>query len=133
MVVDGALGLRKSLTDVATAVTDATIGDEEYLNGSTDSAGADATSTTDDAAEAQHTNATTSIMDSIINWLQANLIAVITGALALIVLFIAWVLRRENISQARAESAVTPEMVKEKLEQINLDLNEPTINDSSSR
>lgn len=132
VVIEGALGLRKSLTDVATAVTDATIGDEEYLNGSTDSAQADEASTTGDASEAQQTNTTRSAMDSIINWLQANLIAVITGALALIVLLIAWVLRRENISQARTESAVTPEMVKEKLEQINLDLNEPTINDSPS-
>lgn len=132
VVVDGALGLRQSLTDVATAVTDATIGDEEYLDNTTDSAQQDTTSTPGDVSVAQQDNATTSTMDSIINGLQANLIAVITGALALIVLIIAWVLRRANINQSRTDSAVTPEMVKEKLEQINLDLNEPTINDSTA-
>ena len=113
-------------------MTDATIGDEEYLDNSTDSAQQDAASTPGDVSKAQQDNATTSTMDSIINGLQANLIAVITGVLALIVLIIAWVLRRANINQSRTDSAVTPEMVKEKLEQINLDLNEPTINDSSS-
>lgn len=143
VVVDGALGLRQSLTDVATAVTDATIGDEEYLNrpklpDSTKPDQADTALTQNDASNGSgvsntlQDNKTISTMDSITHWLNANLIGVITGILALIVLVIAWVLRRANVSQSRAESAVTPEMVKEKLEQINLDLNEPTINDSSS-
>lgn len=131
VVVDGALGLRQSLTDVATAVTEATIGDEDFLDGPAgqDSAGAEGASpSTQDNA-----NATTSKMESITNWVQSNIIAAITVGLALIVLIIAWVLRRANIVQSRSESAITPEMVQEKLDQINLDLNEPTVGDTRPR
>lgn len=71
-------------------------------------------------------------MDSMIAWVQDHLLAVITATLAFIVLAIAWGLRRANVAQASSDSAVTPEMVKEKLEQINLDLNEPTIDDTPS-
>lgn len=132
LVVEGAIGLRQSLTDVATAVTDATIGDEEYLNGSTPAHDADTASAPDGATETRQDKATTNTMSTITSWLQANLVGAITAILALIVLVIAWILRRANIAQGRTDSAVTPEMVKEKLDQINLDLNEPTINDSTS-
>lgn len=131
LVVDGAIGLRQSLTDVATAVTDATIGDDDFLDS--------VTGTPTDPASASGTplqipqDKATTTMESIATWLQANLIGVITALLALAVLVIAWVLRRANISRSRAEGAITPEMVKEKLDEINLDLNEPTISDPRPR
>lgn len=131
VVVDGAIGLRQSLTDVATAVTDATIGDEDFPEGSPDSKQTNGSVAPNAQSGTQQSNEATSTMDSITTWLHANLIGVITALLALVVLIIAWVLRRANIAQTRTD-AVTPEMVKEKLDQINLDLNEPTIDDSTS-
>lgn len=126
VVVDGAIGLRQSLTDVATAVTDATIGDDDFLD--------------DPASEQQGTEATrkpinkeTGMMETIATWVHANFIWVVTGVLALIVLVIAWVLRRANSMQSRSENAITPEMVKEKLNEINLDLQEPSVGDSARR
>ncbi len=62
------------------------------------------------------------------SWFQEHLLGIITALLTLLVLVIAWLLRRANIardddSDDRA-STITEAMVKEKLEQINLDLSE---------
>lgn len=129
VVIEGAQGLRQSLTEVATAVTEATIGDEDFLDGIVDSE-----STEDAAPESAQSNVDVAKtkMDTVISWIQNNLIATILGVLAFVVLVIAWVLRRTNQAQSTSPDAVTPEMVKEKLEQINLDLNEPTVGDSGS-
>lgn len=58
-----------------------------------------------------------------VSWIQEHMLGVITGLLALIVLIIAWILRRANA--ARDDDArpglVTEAMVKEKLDKIDLD------------
>lgn len=127
VVVDGAIGLRQSLTEMATAVTEATIGDDDFLD---DPA---ATQNGDKTTPKTLDNSQTGMIESIATWVHANFIGVLAGVLALIVVLIAWALRRANVAHSRSESAVTPEMVKEKLNEINLDLNDPTVGDSARR
>lgn len=59
-----------------------------------------------------------------VSWLQEHLLGVMTGLLALIVLVIAWLLRRANSTRddVYAGAQVTEAMVKEKLQNIDLDL-----------
>ncbi|WP_178372240.1 type IV pilus assembly protein FimV [Pollutimonas bauzanensis] len=65
-----------------------------------------------------------------VSWIQEHMLGVITGLLALIVLIIAWILRRANASHDDDHSGlVTEAMVKEKLDQINFDLEEPPRDD----
>lgn len=58
-----------------------------------------------------------------VSWIQQNLLGVIAAILALVVLIIAWVLRRAGAS--RNEGVVTEAMVQERLAQIDLDLSNP--------
>ncbi|WP_397473256.1 FimV/HubP family polar landmark protein [Pusillimonas sp.] len=58
-----------------------------------------------------------------VSWLQQNLLGVITAILALVVLIIAWVLRRASASRGgEGQGVVTEAMVQERLEKIDLDL-----------
>lgn len=59
-----------------------------------------------------------------VSWLQEHLLGVMTGLLALIVLVIAWLLRRANGARddVLAGAQITEAMVKEKLQNIDLDL-----------
>lgn len=60
------------------------------------------------------------------SWLQENLLGVITAVLALVVLIIAWVLRRASASRSDdGQGGVTEAMVQERLEKIDLDLDKP--------
>lgn len=61
------------------------------------------------------------------SWFKEHLLGVVTALLALIVLVIAWVLRRANIARDDDDhgAPITQAMVKEQLDKINLDLNEP--------
>jgi len=63
------------------------------------------------------------------SWFQAHTLGVITGVLALLVLIIAWVLRRANTSRDDDgdgnNGLITEAMVKAKLDKINLDLRQP--------
>ncbi|PLC49498.1 hypothetical protein CR159_12910 [Pollutimonas subterranea] len=69
-----------------------------------------------------------------VSWIQEHMLGVITGLLALLVLIIAWILRRANASHDDDHPGlVTEAMVKEKLDQINLDLEHSTPDDSSTR
>ena len=54
------------------------------------------------------------------------MLGVITGVLAFIVLIIAWLLRRANSANRDGDGhgVITDAMVQEKLEQINLDLDD---------
>ncbi|MHA3902646.1 type IV pilus assembly protein FimV [Castellaniella sp. WN] len=84
------------------------------------SAAADAASPTVQAAElrpserAQHRA----------SWLQDHLLGVMTGLLALIVLIIAWLLRRANAARDEADASprVTESMVRERIQDIDLNL-----------
>lgn len=64
---------------------------------------------------------------STLSWIQEHLLIVMSALLALIVIITVWILRRANNSRAEVDSPapVTPEMVREKLEKINLDLDVP--------
>jgi len=58
-----------------------------------------------------------------VSWFQEHALGVITGVLALIVLIIAWLLRRANASRGDGrDGVITEAMVQEKLNEINLDL-----------
>jgi pilus assembly protein FimV len=58
-----------------------------------------------------------------VSWFQEHTLGVITGVLALIVLIIAWLLRRANASRGDGrDGVITEAMVQEKLNEINLDL-----------
>ncbi len=58
------------------------------------------------------------------SWLQDHLLGVMTGLLALIVLIIAWLLRRANAARDEAEAGpqVTESMVRERIQDIDLNL-----------
>lgn len=85
----------------------------------------------------QGTPETSSKAEQIVSWLQEHMLGVITGVLALIVLIIAWLLRRANTARddGRDDSAglITEAMVKEKLDQINLDLEHQVPDEARSR
>ncbi|TKR53456.1 hypothetical protein D7I39_20515 [Allopusillimonas ginsengisoli] len=86
----------------------------------TDSASADA------AAATASSNSISSKADKTVSWLQEHTLGVITGVLALIVLIIAWLLRRANsVRNESSDGVITEAMVQEKLNQIDLDFAEP--------
>lgn len=61
-----------------------------------------------------------------VSWIQEHMLGIVTALLALVVLIIAWVLRRINTRRDDIGNAprITEAMVQEKLDQINLDLRE---------
>lgn len=63
-----------------------------------------------------------------VSWFQDNLLAVIGGGLALIVLIVVWLLRRASAAKRdifESDSPITDSMVREKLREIDLDLDTP--------
>lgn len=70
------------------------------------------------------------------SWFEEHLLATITTGLALIVLIIAWLLRRMNTARDEDSDGrpaqITEAMVQEKLDQINLNLHESPADASSS-
>jgi pilus assembly protein FimV len=70
-----------------------------------------------------------------VSWIQEHMLGVITALLALIVLVIAWLLRRANTGRDDGRDdhsgLITEAMVREKLDQINLDLSQSA--DETSR
>lgn len=75
-------------------------------------------------SESADSNNTTEAEQNV-SWLQEHMLGVITGVLAFIVLVIAWLLRRANAARDEGRDGnggmITEAMVREKLEQINLD------------
>ncbi|NYT77978.1 hypothetical protein H0A71_13310 [Alcaligenaceae bacterium] len=72
------------------------------------------------------TNSISSKADKTVSWLQEHTLGVITGVLALIVLIIAWLLRRANtVRNDGTDGVITEAMVQEKLNQIDFDFTEP--------
>ncbi|HUH59030.1 MAG TPA: FimV/HubP family polar landmark protein [Candidimonas sp.] len=72
-----------------------------------------------------------------VSWIQEHMLAVITSLLALVVLIIAWILRRANVSHDEESGAssrvITEAMVKEKLDKINLDFDQSSPDDAPAR
>lgn len=84
--------------------------------------------------QANHSDKTKAV--SKVSWIQENMLAVMGVVLAFIVLIIAWVLRRANSASRELDDAPAPvseAMVREKLEQINLDLDQPPSDEPSPR
>lgn len=86
-----------------------------------------ATASVTTAEQVAQNTSTTTDTGSTLSWIQEHLLIVMSALLALIVIITVWVLRRANNSRAEVDSPapVTPEMVREKLEKINLDLDVP--------
>ena len=87
-------------------------------------------------------NATTNAPNTTGNWLIDNLLVLVTGILALIVLIIAWLLRRAGIRRADeneddvpldGEQAFDATLVARKLDGIDLDLDTPPTDEPSGR
>ncbi len=78
------------------------------------------------SAQGDSNSSTSSKAEQSVSWFQENLLGVITAVLALVVLIIAWVLRRASASRSdEGQGGVTEAMVQERLEKIDLDLNNP--------
>lgn len=63
-----------------------------------------------------------------VSWIQEHMLAVMAVVLALIVVLVTWVLRRANSENRNGDDSPAPvseAMVREKLEKINLDLDQP--------
>ncbi len=63
-----------------------------------------------------------------VSWIQEHMLAVMAVVLALIVILVTWVLRRANSENRNGDDSPAPvseAMVREKLEKINLDLDQP--------
>lgn len=89
-------------------------------------AGNDASDADSASAQGDSNSSTSSKAEQSVSWFQENLLGVITAVLALVVLIIAWVLRRASASRGDAgQGGVTEAMVQERLEKIDLDLNNP--------
>lgn len=58
------------------------------------------------------------------SWFQDNLLVIITGILAIIVLVVAWLLRRVGRTDDTTDTGITEDMVRERLQGINLDLDD---------
>ena len=74
--------------------------------------------------------------DQIVNWIQENTLGVLTALLTLIILAIAWLLRRANAARRDGEGhggRITEAMVQEKLDAISLDLSRPPAEDTGPR
>ena len=61
---------------------------------------------------------------SFVSWFQDNLWVVLAGIFALVVIIVVWLLRRAGSGPA-ASGGITEDMVRERLQGINLDLDEP--------
>ena len=100
-----------------TAANAATGGLAPAAAGNPSSAAAESsTQSADDPASSSNQNR--------VSWLQDHLLGVMGGLLALIVLIIAWLLRRANAARDRAETrpGVTEAMVRERIQDIDLNL-----------
>lgn len=67
-----------------------------------------------------------------VSWLLENFLVLIGGGLALIVLLVVWLLRRASSGKQQA-SGISPAMVQQKLDEINLDLTQPDPNSTPNK
>lgn len=96
-------------------------GSSANASGSTQAGASTASASSEDSTSSTPTKA-----DQPVSWLQQNLLVVITAVLALLVLVIAWVLRRASTSRGgENQGVITEAMVQERLAKIDLDLATP--------
>ncbi|MBP6018840.1 MAG: hypothetical protein KA735_05060 [Burkholderiaceae bacterium] len=137
LVLEGAKGLGQSLSDMASAVTVATgSGDTGVSSDAAASANTEGVSPPSSASTGSASDRTNNVTEPVtqkakltVSWLQENMLAVISGILVFIVLLLAWLLRRAS-AKRNDGSAVSPAMVKKKLDEINLDLNQAATDSS---
>ena len=108
----------------ATGVAASTNGaDAQNTDNSAASAPANEGQAGSNTSDAQTAESISNKTEQSVSWFQEHLLGVITGILAFIVLFIAWLLRRtRNRSNGSSAGPITEAMVQEKLDQINLEL-----------
>ena len=147
IVIDGAQELRQSLNDVATAVSEATQrGEQEAPTDDSEEPVADraddvatpasTSGGTDQPASsdrAENSSATTPVVQeqTLGGWVWEHVYAILAASVGLLIIIVAWMLWYTSRRQATRHDAVTPEMVQEKLDQINLDLDEPVVGDTT--
>lgn len=97
--------------------------------------GSDVTSPpTESAAQTGAAKIDSSKAEQPVSWFQENLLGIITGILAIVVLIIAWLLRRAGASRNEGgHGVVTEAMVQERLETIDLDLDSPAVDQRPTR
>ncbi|MAK55224.1 MAG: hypothetical protein CML17_05210 [Pusillimonas sp.] len=89
----------------------------------------DAASTSSDNDTGSRVATSSNGSSSTSSWFMDNLLIVISAALALIVLIVAWLLRRVGAERDDdADAVITEEMVRERLQSINLDLDDTSEN-----
>lgn len=138
VVIDGAKGIKDSLTEVASAVAEATGMDDETSK--QDAAQSiDAQIDVETAASDAQSNANNSNVPDVavaenvsVSWIDKYFKEVALSIIGFLLFIIVILLTRAARRADQAKTAVTPEMVQEKLNKINLDLQDPVIGDSSS-
>src|SRR5699024_3922487 len=132
-VLEGAASLRQSFGEVADAVSDVAQSIErEFSDEATDD---DHTTENGIASEVEsqgslEQNTTASATTKLESWINKHMNSVLLAGLGIIILLLVWILRLLSRRRHDAAKAITPEMVQEKLDQINLDLQEPTVDSS---
>lgn len=112
----------KEAADAATGVAAGVSNSASGSNGSASLATTGQQGTETDNRARQVAEPITEKAEKTVSWLQENLIAIGGGILALIVLFVLWLLRRSGRPADDGENAITEAMIREKLEKIDLDL-----------
>jgi len=147
-VVDGAATIGQTLSDAASAVSSDSPADTASADGaSVQGSGAGDTGASaaggqgeavaggaSDAVAATPAESDSSKAEQPVSWFQEHLLGTITAVLAIIVLIIAWLLRRANTARHDDQGApVTEAMVQQQLEKINLDLSQPPSGEPARR
>lgn len=92
--------------------------------GSTSMPGASSPGANSVSSDASSASSSPSKAVTPVSWFQDNLLVLITGILAIIVLVVAWLLRRVGRADDSTDSGITEDMVRERLQGINLDLDD---------
>ncbi|MBC2769570.1 type IV pilus assembly protein FimV [Pusillimonas minor] len=92
--------------------------------GSTSTPGASLPGGNTTSSDASSASSSSSKAVTPVSWFQDNLLVIITGILAIIVLVVAWLLRRVGRTDDTTDTGITEDMVRERLQGINLDLDD---------
>jgi len=130
-VLEGAASLRQSFGEVADAVSDVAQSIErEFSDDPIEEDVTDADTALDASGDASEKTPVATATKRMESWVNKHMNGVLLGGLGVIILLLVWILRLLSRRKHDAPAAITPEMVQEKLDQINLDLQEPTVDSS---